>query len=119
MSLLLVVLGVLLSAAPSAAAECPRLLDHQYKTLQGGQVDLCDYADRAILVVNTASKCGYTPQFEKLEGLYRKYKDKGLMVVGFPSNDFNQASVGSGRVHCGPRSPRPGRPRPTGGPRGR
>lgn len=90
MNLALFALALLLSAAPAIAAECPRLLDHRYKTLQGGEVNLCDYADRAILVVNTASKCGYTPQFEKLEGLYKKYKDKGLMVVGFPSNDFNQ-----------------------------
>jgi len=83
-------LALLLSAAPAVAAECPRLLNHRYATLQGGQVNLCDYADRAILVVNTASKCGFTPQFEKLEGLYKKYKDKGLMVVGFPTNDFRQ-----------------------------
>jgi len=82
--------ALLLSAVPAIAAECPRLLDHQYTTLQGGRVNLCDYADRAILVVNTASKCGFTPQFEKLEGLYKKYKDKGLMVVGFPTNDFKQ-----------------------------
>src|SRR5262249_48514588 len=58
--------------------------------LQGDQVNLCEYADRAILVVNTASKCGFTPQFEKLESLYRQYKDKGLLVVGFPTNDFKQ-----------------------------
>jgi len=76
--------------APAAFAACPPLLDHQYKTLQGGQINLCDFADRPILVVNTASKCGFTPQFEKLEGLYREYKKRGLMVVGFPSNDFRQ-----------------------------
>jgi glutathione peroxidase len=88
--LLLLLTTVLLAAVPAPAAECPRLLDHRYQTLQGGEVNLCDYADRAILVVNTASKCGFTPQFEKLEGMYKKYKDKGLMVVGFPSNDFRQ-----------------------------
>src|SRR5262245_33530340 len=81
---------LLATGSPALAAECPRLLDHKFKTLQGGEVNLCDYADRPILVVNTASKCGYTPQFEKLEGLYKKYKDKGLLVMGFPSNDFNQ-----------------------------
>ena len=75
---------------PTAAGECPRLLDHRYATLQGGQVNLCDYADRPILVVNTASKCGFTPQFSKLEEMYRKYRDRGLMVVGFPTNDFRQ-----------------------------
>jgi len=80
----------LLLMAPAAFAACPPLLDHQYKTLQGGQINLCEFADRPILVVNTASKCGFTPQFEKLEGLYREYKKRGLMVVGFPSNDFRQ-----------------------------
>ena len=82
--------SLLLFAAPASAKECPQLLNHQYTTLQGGKVNLCDYADRTILVVNTASKCGFTPQFAKLEEMYRKYKDRGLMVVGFPTNDFNQ-----------------------------
>ena len=92
MSFLLLLLATLLVAVTptTATAACPPLLDHKYKTLQGGEVNLCDYADRPILVVNTASKCGYTPQFEKLEGLYKKYKDKGLVVIGFPSNDFKQ-----------------------------
>jgi glutathione peroxidase len=82
--------SLLLCVVSAAAADCPSLLNHQYKTLQGGAVDLCQYADRPILVVNTASKCGFTPQFEKLEAMYRKYKDRGLLVVGFPSNDFRQ-----------------------------
>jgi len=60
---------LVLSASASAHAGCPPLLDHQYKTLQGGEINLCDFAERPILVVNTASKCGFTPQFEKLEGL--------------------------------------------------
>jgi glutathione peroxidase len=82
--------SLLLFAAPASAKECPQLLNHQYTTLQGGVVNLCDYADRSILVVNTASKCGFTPQFAKLEEMYRTYKERGLMVVGFPTNDFNQ-----------------------------
>jgi glutathione peroxidase len=73
-----------------AQAACPSLLDHRYTSLQGKPVDLCSFAGRPVLVVNTASKCGYTPQFEKLEALHRRYQDRGLVVLGFPSNDFNQ-----------------------------
>jgi glutathione peroxidase len=81
---------MLASPLSSLAAECPALLNHQFKTLQGESINLCDYRDKPILVVNTASKCGFTPQFEKLESLYSQYQDKGLLVIGFPSNDFRQ-----------------------------
>ena len=84
-------IGVLFMLATNAfAADCPTLLNHQFKTLQGNTINLCDYRGKPILVVNTASKCGFTPQFEKLEGLYGRYKDNGLLVIGFPSNDFKQ-----------------------------
>jgi glutathione peroxidase len=86
--ILIVVALMLLS--PVAQAACSGLLDHRYTSLQGKPVDLCSYAGRPILVVNTASKCGYTPQFEKLEALHRRYEARGLVVLGFPSNDFNQ-----------------------------
>ena len=66
------------------------LLNQQFTTLQKKPIDLCDYQGKPILVVNTASKCGFAPQFEKLEGMYRQYKDRGLLVLGFPSNDFWQ-----------------------------
>ena len=84
--------ALILSALPVAAVagECPALLNHQFKTLQGEKLDLCQYKDKTILVVNTASKCGFTPQFEKLEKMYSQYKDRGLVVIGFPSNDFRQ-----------------------------
>jgi len=85
----LAALALALSAS-AFASDCPSLLNHKFQSLQGQSVNLCDYSDRTILVVNTASKCGYTPQFEKLEGMYRQYRDKGLLVIGFPSNDFNQ-----------------------------
>lgn len=81
--------SVLLGVEREAHA-CPDLLNHRYTTLQGKPIDLCQYANRPILVVNTASKCGYTPQFEKLEALHRRFRDRGLLVIGFPSNDFNQ-----------------------------
>lgn len=75
---------------PVTALACPSLLDHRYTSLQGKAVNLCEFANRPILVVNTASKCGYTPQFEKLEALYKQFRGRGLVILGFPSNDFNQ-----------------------------
>jgi len=86
----LVLTMLLLGTSIMANAACPELYNHQLTTLQGEKINLCDYQTKPILVVNTASKCGFTPQFEALEGLYSKYKDKGLLVIGFPSNDFRQ-----------------------------
>jgi len=82
--------AVLGGLAGGASAACPSLLNQQLKTLEGKPLDLCQFEGKAILVVNTASKCGYTPQFNQLEGMYKQYKDKGLVVLGFPSNDFRQ-----------------------------
>ncbi len=88
----------LLSSLPAFAASCPPLLDRIITTLQGDKIDLCQYAGKPILVVNTASKCGFTPQFEQLEGMYSKYKEHGLLVLGFPSNDFKQELSSSGEI---------------------
>jgi glutathione peroxidase len=82
--------ALLLGASQMANAACSELYNHQLTTLQGDKINLCDYQTKPILVVNTASKCGFTPQFDALEGMYSKYKDKGLLVIGFPSNDFKQ-----------------------------
>jgi len=91
MSSKLVLFVVALSAVGSAsAAACPALLDHRVRSFDGREVNLCDYADRAVLVVNTASRCGFTPQFSKLQSMFEQYKDKGFIVLGFPSNDFRQ-----------------------------
>lgn len=58
------------------------------KTIDGKETSLADYAGKVLLVVNVASKCGLTPQYEGLEKLYRTYKDKGLVILGFPANNF-------------------------------
>ena len=85
-------------AAPVAAltkspAACPALLKHSFKRLQDeAPQDLCQYAGKVVLVVNTASYCGYTKQYEGLEKIYSKYAGRGFVVLGFPSNDFNQES---------------------------
>jgi glutathione peroxidase len=83
------------AAAPvvpsTAEAGCPPLLRQNFNRLQTGELQsLCQYQGKVLLVVNTASYCGFTPQYEALETIYRKYRDRGLVVVGFPSNDFSQ-----------------------------
>ena len=76
-------------------AACPSLLDRNMTTLDERHQSLCEYAGKVLLVVNTASKCGYTPQYDGLEALHRKYKGKGLVVMGFPMNDFGGQEPGS------------------------
>lgn len=92
-------LAALASAAPGSAAEspCPPVLDHKFASLQDGPVSLCRFRGKVLLVVNTASECGYTPQYEGLEGLYRRYRDKGFAVLGFPANDFGGQEPGSNK----------------------
>lgn len=85
-----------LSFAPSARAACPALLDHTLPRLQDEKpVNLCGYAGQVVVVVNTASYCGFTPQYKSLEALYDRYKSRGLVVLGFPSNDFGSQEPGS------------------------
>ena len=68
--------------------------DFKAKTLQGKEIGMDTFKGKTVLVVNTASKCGLTPQFEGLEALYRKHKDKGLVILGFPSNQFANQEPG-------------------------
>ncbi|MBB2495152.1 glutathione peroxidase [Aquipseudomonas ullengensis] len=86
--------GLLLALFAGAlqAAECPPLLQGQLQQLRSKeQIDLCQrFAGKPLLVVNTASYCGFAPQFKGLETLYQGYKDQGLEVLGVPSNDFKQ-----------------------------
>ena len=88
------------SAATAAApASCPALLHQNFKRLQDeAPQDLCQYAGKVVLVVNTASYCGYTKQYEGLEKLNAKYGPRGLVVLGFPSNDFKQESANAKEI---------------------
>src|SRR5919197_6667925 len=87
----------LLWVSTSAMAACPSLLDRKMQTLNERAQSLCEYGGKVLRVVNAASQCGYTPQYEGLEALYRKYKAKGLMVLGFPMNDFGGQEPGSNK----------------------
>jgi glutathione peroxidase len=86
--------ALLLAALPAFGA-CPPLLDYRMSSLRGEAVDLCGYAGKVVLVVNTASYCGYTGQYQGLESLYQRFKDRGLVVLGFPSNDFGAQEPGT------------------------
>jgi len=93
-----VALLVLLPGTPGAWAQqpgaaCPAILQHTFDRLQDEKPQsLCQYAGKVVLVVNTASFCGFTPQYKDLEALDDKYRKRGLAVLGFPSNDFAQES---------------------------
>ncbi len=85
--------GAATAAATTAAAPagCPALLNQRFDRLQDeAPQSLCQYAGKVLLVVNTASYCGFTGQYKGLEALYAQYRDRGLVVLGFPSNDFAQ-----------------------------
>jgi len=81
----------LITTCGAQAADCPALLDHSFPGLVDGKPQsLCQYRGKVILVVNTASYCGFTAQYDGLEKLNARLADKGLVVLGFPSNDFQQ-----------------------------
>jgi glutathione peroxidase len=87
------------AAAPQTAAGCPAILQHTFPRLQDEKPQsLCQYSGKVVLVVNTASFCGFTPQYKGLEALDSKYRARGLVVLGFPSNDFAQESASNKEI---------------------
>ena len=87
------------ATTPSGRTDaCPALLNHQFPRLQDQTPqNLCQYAGKVVLVVNTASYCGFTRQYEGLEALYAKYQARGLVILGFPANDFGQQEPGNAK----------------------
>ena len=91
-------LGLGMNSVKAAPASCSPLLSHTFPRLQDeAPQNLCQYQGKVLLVVNTASYCGFTGQYDDLEKIYAKYKDQGFVVLGFPSNDFGQQEPGSNK----------------------
>lgn len=89
---------VLGAAAVSAPAMAATAHDFSFPALDGGELRLADFRGRVLLVVNTASFCGYTPQFRGLQALHDRYAPRGFAVIGVPSNDFNQEAADASKV---------------------
>ena len=81
---------MLAMAHVSARAEPAGAFDHAFDAIEGGKLPLAQWRGKALLVVNTASFCGFTPQYEGLQALWERYQEKGLVVIGVPSNDFGE-----------------------------
>lgn len=100
--LVVIVLTILIMAPGQSAPKktkpvVPPVLNFTMKDIDGKRVHLAKYSGKVIMIVNTASLCGNTPQYAGLQKLYDKYKDKGFVVLGFPSNDFNQQEPGTNK----------------------
>ncbi len=78
-----------------AEDKAPSPLGFKVQSLEGKDVDLCQYKGKVVLIVNVASKCGLTPQYKALEALYTKYSDQGFVIVGFPCNQFHSQEPGT------------------------
>ena len=98
MKLVIAVVIAFLSSAqtkPAGSAKAPAALDFTMNSIDGRPVNLSKYQGKVVLMVNVASQCGYTPQYEGLQELHKKYAGKGLSILGFPSNDFGEQEPGS------------------------
>ncbi len=85
----------LAGCATTATGAGTRIVHHAVQDIDGEQVDLTQYDGEVLMIVNVASKCGFTSQYEQLEAIYRKYQDEGFVILGFPSNDFMRQEPGT------------------------
>jgi glutathione peroxidase len=91
--------GIGVAPVGAKTVQCPSILQQNVARLQDEkELSLCQFSGQVVLVVNTASYCGFTPQYKALEALYDQYKSKGLVVLGFPSNDFSQEPDSNGQI---------------------
>ena len=91
----LILILFLCAASSGLAAESKSIYDYTMKSIDGQPVSLRNYSGKVVLLVNVASKCGFTPQYAGLEAVYEKYKDRGLVIVGVPANNFMQQEPGT------------------------
>ena len=95
MAALLVVAPFAVVTAADPAKKPTSVLDFHVKDIEGKDVDLASYKGKVLLIVNTASQCGLTPQYKDLEAMYEKYKDQGLEILAFPANEFGKQEPGT------------------------
>ena len=91
----LTLIAMLCAACTMMAAQASSIYDFTMKSIDGQQVSLGSFKGKVVLLVNVASKCGFTPQYSALEAVYEKYKDRGLVIVGIPANNFAQQEPGT------------------------
>ena len=91
----LIMILMLCAAGSLMAAQAKSIYDFTMRSIDGQQVSLSSYKGKVVLLVNVASRCGFTPQYAGLEALYEKYKDRGLVIVGIPANNFGQQEPGT------------------------
>jgi glutathione peroxidase len=94
-TILMTAMAGLLAMVPLAGARADSAYDFQFTSIDGKPMPLAAYKGKVLLVVNTASQCGYTPQYAELEKTWKAYRDKGLVVIGVPSNDFGGQEPGN------------------------
>ncbi len=94
-STILALITVVILAGPVSAQQVPAALDFTMESIDGKEVDLSKYSGKVVVLVNTASKCGYTPQYEQLQELHKDYANKGVAIIGIPCNQFGRQEPGT------------------------